>query len=189
MCRAGWVACGGRLFSGVVVTEPQGVAVVLRHQGVRVGGGGGVLMPLVVPRYLALRGWRPLCLVDLCGLRSLTGPQSRGAVVPRWCWALGRVLLVVCPGALEVGWGDVARPGSRLGCRILLAGALAGLLACLGLLGLVGVGGRWYPLSSQGLRGVRLPAMRFSESFFPAPDVGALVRRVHLCGGGFAGGV
>ena len=65
--RVGWVACGARLRWGVVVMVLVGVAVVFEHQGVAVGGGGGVLMVLVVPRSLALREWRSLCGVDLCG--------------------------------------------------------------------------------------------------------------------------
>ena len=93
----GRVARGGRLCWVVLVMERVGVAVVLGRQGVGVGGGGGVLMQMVVPRSLALPGWRPRCGVDLCGQRSLTGPLSRGAAVRRWWWELGRVLLVVCP--------------------------------------------------------------------------------------------
>ena len=50
-------------------------------------------------------------------------------------------MLLVCPGGLGVGWRGVAGPGSWSGRRALLAGALAGPLTCLGLLGLVGVGG------------------------------------------------
>ena len=53
---------------------------------------------------------------------------------------MGAVLLV-CPGGLGLGWRGVAGPVPWLGCRALLAGALAGPLTCLGLLGLVGVGG------------------------------------------------
>ena len=67
VCRVGWVAYGGRLRWGVVVIQLVGVAVVFGHRGVGVGGGGGVLMVLVVPRSLALRQWRSLCGVDLCG--------------------------------------------------------------------------------------------------------------------------
>ena len=33
-----------------------------------------------------------------------------------------------------------------------------------------------------------MPAMRLSRACLEAPDRGALVRGVHLCGGGFAGG-
>ena len=53
---------------------------------------------------------------------------------------MGAVLLV-CPGGLGVGWCGVAGPESWSGRCALLAGALAGPLTCLGLLGLVGVGG------------------------------------------------
>ena len=55
--------------------------------------------------------------------------------------AFVRVVLLVCPGGLGVGWCGVAGPGSWLGCCVLLAGALASPLTCLGLLGLVDVGG------------------------------------------------
>ena len=48
--RLGSVACRGRLRRGVVLMELVGVALVLRHQGLGVGGGEGVLMMLVVPR-------------------------------------------------------------------------------------------------------------------------------------------
>ena len=58
-----------------------------------------------------------------------------------WRWALARAVLLVCPGGLGVGWSGVAGPGPWSGRRALLAGALAGPLTCLGLLGLVGVGG------------------------------------------------
>ena len=44
-------------------------------------------------------------------------------------------------GGLGTGRCGVAEPGPWSGCRALLAGALAGPLTCLGLLGLVGVGG------------------------------------------------
>ena len=53
----------------------------------------------------------------------------------------GGAVLLVCPGGLGVGWCGVAGPGPWSGRRALLAGALAGHLTCLGLLGLVGVGG------------------------------------------------
>ena len=33
-----------------------------------------------------------------------------------------------------------------------------------------------------------MPAMRLSEARLEAPDIGALVRGAHPCGGGFAGG-
>ena len=71
--RVGWVACWGRLRWGVVVMKLVGVAVVLGHRGVGVGGGGGVLMVLVAPRSLALREWWSLCGVHLCGQWSLAG--------------------------------------------------------------------------------------------------------------------
>ena len=58
-----------------------------------------------------------------------------------WWWALVGTVLLVCPGGPGVGWRSMARPGSPSGRRALLAGALAGPLACLGLLDLVGVGG------------------------------------------------
>ena len=128
MRRVRWVACGPRLCWGVVVIDLVGVAVVLTHRGAGAGGGGGVLMPLVVPRSLALREPRPLCSLDLCGQQSLCGVRravlvkGRAALVPRWQWALGRVLLVVCFRALEVGWCDAAVPGSRLGYRALWGG-------------------------------------------------------------------
>ena len=60
----------------------------------------------------------------------------------RWQWgALVRVVLLVCAGGLGVGLCGVAGPGSQPGCRALLAGELAGPLTCLGLLGLLHVGG------------------------------------------------
>ena len=66
----------------------------------------------------------------------LTGLQGLGAAVRWWWWALAVAVLLVC-----VGWCGVAGPGPLSGRRALLAGALAGPLTCLGLLGLVGVGG------------------------------------------------
>ena len=51
----------------------------------------------------------------------------------------GRVVGVI--GGLGVGWCGVGGPGPWSERRALLAGALAGPLTCLGLLGLVGVGG------------------------------------------------
>ena len=53
--RVWWVACQGRLRWGVVVMELVGVAVVLVHQCVGVGGGEGVVMVLVAPCPLTLR--------------------------------------------------------------------------------------------------------------------------------------
>ena len=38
-----------------------------------------------------------------------------------------RVVRLVCPGGLGVGWCGVAGPGSRPGRRALMAGTLAGL--------------------------------------------------------------
>ena len=91
--RVGWVACGGRLRWGVVVMELVGHAVVLGHRKVGVGGGGGVLLVLVVPRSLALREWWSLCGGDLCKWRSPAGLRGLGATVRR-CWpAFVRVLL------------------------------------------------------------------------------------------------
>ena len=58
-----------------------------------------------------------------------------------WWWALVGTVLLVCPGGLGVGWRGVAGPGPWSGRRTLLAGAVAGPLTCLGLLGLVGVAG------------------------------------------------
>ena len=110
--------------------ELVGVTVVMGHRGAVDGGGGGVLMLLMVPRSLALRQQGPLCRADLCGQRSLCSVrqavlvQGRGAAVCRWRWALGRVLLAVCSGALGMGWCDAAWPESRLENRALLAGAL-----------------------------------------------------------------
>ena len=71
----------------------------------------------------------------------LTGLQGLGAAVRWWCWALAVAVLLVCPGGLGVGWCGVTGPEPWSGRRALLAGALAGPLTCLGLLGLVGVGG------------------------------------------------
>ena len=68
-----------------------------------------------------------------CWVRTLL----YGGGVGRW---VGMVLLV-SSGGLGVGWRGVAGPGPWLGRRALLAGALAGPLTCLGLLGLVDVGG------------------------------------------------
>ena len=143
--RVGRVVCGARSWWGVVVMELVGVALVLGHWEAGVGGGGGVLVLLVDPCSLALREWW-----SLCGVNWMVLVEGRGAAV-RWRWrALGRVLLAVRAGALDVGRCGVAWPRSWLGHRALLAGALAGPLARLGLLGLVGVGGRWPPVSSLG---------------------------------------
>ena len=92
------------------------------------GGAGGVVW-----------GWRHG--VDVCGRWWLTGLQGFGAAVRWWWWALAVAVLFVCPGGLGVGWCGVAGPGPWSGRRALLAGAFAGPLTCLGLLGLVAVGG------------------------------------------------
>ena len=66
-----------------------GITVVLGHREAGVGGGGGVLVVLVVPRSLALRERRPLCGVELsrrrslCGVRRVVLVQGRGAAVRR----------------------------------------------------------------------------------------------------------
>ena len=139
--RVRWPARGGRLRWGVVVMKLVGVAVVLGHPGVGVGGDGGVVMVLVVQCSLALCEWWSLYGVDVCGQWSLAGLPGYGAAVRwRW-WALAGLVLLVCPGGLGVGWWGMARPGSRPRCRALLLGALPGPLACLGLFGLVSVGG------------------------------------------------
>ena len=56
-----------------------------------------------------------------------------------WRWAVVGAVLFVCSGGLVVGCRGVAGPQPWSGRRALLAGALAGRLTCLGLLGLVGV--------------------------------------------------
>ena len=94
-----------------------------------------MVVVLVVPCPLALRVWWSSHGVDVCGRWWPTGLQGLGAAV-RW-WALAGASLLVCPGGLGVGWCDVAGPGPWSGRCALLAGALT----CLGLLGLVGVGG------------------------------------------------
>ena len=71
----------------------------------------------------------------------MAGLPGLGAVVGWRRWVLVGVALLFCPGGLGVGWCGMAVPESRSGCRALLAGALGGPLACLGLLCLVGVGG------------------------------------------------
>ena len=86
-------------------------------------------------------------------------PGSARMVVLAWCgcvwavvadWAAGfgccGTVVVVSAGAGGVvgeprGWCGVAGPGPWSGRRALLVGALAGPLTCLGLIGLVGVGG------------------------------------------------
>ena len=163
--------------------ELVGVAVVSEHQGAGVGGGRGVLMPLVVPRSLALRERRPLC-----GVRLAVLMQGQGNVVRRGRGRRGGCCWWCAPGPWK--WGGAMRlgPRSRFGCRALLAGMLVGPLARRRLLGLAGVRGGWSAPSPCGRRGAVVPAMRLSEEYFKAPDVGALVCGDHLCGAGFAGG-
>ena len=154
--RVGCVSCQPYLCWGVVVKELSVVAPVLGQRGAGVGGGGGALMPVMVPCSLALREWRALCGLNLCGQRSLCGVrravlvQGWGAAVRRCRSALRGVLLVECSGALEMGWCDAVRPRSWSGYRPLLAGALAGTLARFHLLGLAGLRGRWSLLSLWG---------------------------------------
>ena len=134
VCRVGWVARGGWLRWGVVELQLVGVAVVFGHQGVGVGGDGGVVVVLVVLCPQALRQWWSWYAVDVCGRWSLAGLPGYGAVV-RWWWS------ALVGAVLGVGRCGVAGPGSWPGRYALLAGALAGPLTCLGLLGLVRVGG------------------------------------------------
>ena len=117
----------------------MGVDVAWGHQGVGVGRDGGVVVVLVVPCPLALRVW--WFWHGVCGRWWLTGLQHFAAAVRWWWWALAGAVLLVCPGGLGVGWCGVAGPSPWSGRRALLACALAGPLTCLGLLGLVGVGG------------------------------------------------
>ena len=100
-----------------------------------------MVVVLVVPCALVLRVWWSWHGVDVCGRCWLTGLQGLGAVVRWWWWASVGAVLLMCPGGLGVGWCGVAGPRPWSGCRAPLAGALAGPLTCLGLLGLVGVGG------------------------------------------------
>ena len=82
---------------------------------------------------LVWHGWLPaVVLGQAAGLRCCGTVDVVGLV---------RVVLLVCPGVLRVAWCGVAGPGSRPGCRTLLAGALTDPLSCLGLLAVVGVGG------------------------------------------------
>ena len=99
-----------------------------------------MVVVLVVPRPLALRVWWSWHGVDMCGRWWLTGLQGLGAAVRWWCWPW-RWRCCWCArgsgrGVVRCGW---TRPW--WGRRALLVGALAGPLTCLGLLGLVGVGG------------------------------------------------
>ena len=98
-------------------------------------------MVLVVPCPLALRVWWSRHGVDVCRRWWLTGLHGLGAALRWWWWALAGAVLLVCPGGLGEGWCGVVGPRPWSGHRALLAGALAGPLICLGLLGLVGVGG------------------------------------------------
>ena len=97
-----------------------------------------MVVVLVAPCPLALHVWWSWHVVDVCGRWWLTALQGLGAAVRCWWWALAVAVLLVRPGGLGVGWCAVGGPGPWSGRRALLAGALAG---CLGLLGLVGVGG------------------------------------------------
>ena len=112
-----------------------------------------MVVVLVVPCPLALLVCWSLHGVDVCRRWRPTGLQGSGAAV-RWWWSelVGAVLLV-CPGGLSVGWCSVAGPGPWSGCRALLAAALAGSLTCLGLLGLLGVGGGVDPPVPVGVTG------------------------------------
>ena len=64
--------------------------------------------------------------------------QAPDAVLRWWRWALGRVLLAIWFGALEVMWCGAAWSESWLGHRALLADKLAAPLACFCPLGLAG---------------------------------------------------
>ena len=100
-----------------------------------------MVVVLVMPCPLALRVWWSWHGVDLCGRWWLTGLQGWGAAVQWWWRALVGAVLLVCPGGLGVGWCGVAGAGLWSGCRVPLADVLAGPPTCLGLLGLVDVGG------------------------------------------------
>ena len=65
--------CGARLRWGVVVMQLVGVAVVLGHRGVRVGGDGGMVVVLVVLCPRGLREWWSWHGVDVCGRWLLAG--------------------------------------------------------------------------------------------------------------------
>ena len=99
-----------------------------------------MVVVFVVPCPLALRVWWFWHGVDVCGRWWLTGLQGLGAAVRWWWWALAGAVLLVRPGVWAWGgavWLD-PRPGRGVApCWQ----ALAGPLTCLGLLGLVGVGG------------------------------------------------
>ena len=126
-----------------------GFAVVLGHRGVGAVRDGGVVVVLLVPCPLALREWWSWHAVDVCRRRLLAGLPGEGAVVRWWWWVLVGAVLLVCPAGLGMGWRGVAGPGSWSGRCALLAGALAGPMTCLGLLGLV-VSGAGEPPCSRG---------------------------------------
>ena len=130
--------------------------LVVLGRGGDVAGGGRCSMGALGGRGLEGRGRGG-------GVGGAMSPGSARMVVLAWCgrvqavvadWAAGfgccGTVVVVgaggggavgVPGCLGVGWCGVAGPGPWSGRRALLAGALAGPLTCLGLLGLVGVGG------------------------------------------------
>ena len=125
--RGGDVAGGGRCSMGA-----------LGGRGWEGRGRGGGVGGAMSPGSARMGSWHGL---DVCRRWWLTGLQGLGAAVRWWRWALAVAVLLVCPGGLGVGWCGVAGPGPWSGRRALLAGALADPLTCLGLLGLVGVGG------------------------------------------------
>ena len=141
VCHVGWLVRGAWLCRGVVGMQLVGVAVAWGHQGVEVGRDGGVVVVLVVPCPLALRVWWSWHGVDVCGRWWLTGLPGLSAAVRWWWWALAGVVLLVCPSGSGRGVVRCAWTRALVGAPPLLAGALAGPLTCLGLLGLVGVGG------------------------------------------------
>ena len=170
--RVGWVACGDRLRWGVVVMQLVGVAVVLGHHGV---GVRGVRRLLVVPRTLALREWWSLC-----------GPHFLHAVVP------GRAAGLGCRGtAVVVGAGEGVAAGLpwdsgsgvvRCGWAWVPVGVLSPVGGRAG--GPLGLSWPSWPGRCQGW--VNPPvAMGVTGR---GSDVGALVCRVDLCGGGYTGG-
>ena len=122
--RVGWVARGGRLRWGVVVRQLVGMAVVLGHRGVAVGGRGGVVMVLVAPCSLALRDrWssygvgscRQWSLAGLgcCGTVSVVGAGEGGAVgFLRWTGrgVVRRGWAWVPPGVLRLVGGHAGGP-------------------------------------------------------------------------------
>ena len=100
-----------------------------------------MVVVLVVSCPLALRVWWSWPGVDVRGRWLPTGLLGQGAVIRWWWWALVGMVLLVCSGRLGVGWRGVAAPGPWSGHRAFLAAVLAPPQTCLGLLGLVGVGG------------------------------------------------